>query len=918
MAFFSKKEYLELLENKTVTKNILDKLNLLLNYVKNISNSVYIKLKYNKPCHNHPTIKKKITKFIDKCFNIIKCEDLLNKCLLELLTVEIINNHNFWLIIGCAIFNYYGNNGLNIFCDITTKLSTKYTINECKNTYKIFKNNNDKLYFTSIAEILKNENEKRYSYYQDLKDLLFLNKRSKEITMYIINISKGKYFTDINIENGYEIAYKYENGQIIKLESINQFIDELSINYIYKLNTMLNSITEIKKIIKNDKMLDHLIVLNDKINILIQYASDDWRKHFVGSSLYRLDFINKLYANSEQLKMCNIISTCNQEINEQIINNLNIHNILINNITIQNEINIIMDIAKNNNNKRILMLSSDKHLIKLAKNKIIENNLCNIDPHGYISFLNEYYNNKYNYKYEHYFRYDNCEQIIKILNADIKHNKIISYDIIILDYGRQFSFLHYDIIYKIFKNNNLLAKLCIINNVTCNHASLNFLNTVSEMEKCELKNALKFVKYAAYIFNFNNKNFISYDFEKKETNILPVIHNNKFILKCNEFIIMSNKKYFIVNNDNIVKYTMSDKLHNIDLSRYQIFNNNNNNLIEHSLLYSFKMCNINEENIEHIKHICDNHVITKKIIEFIAHKFNYNITIYNFNNNGTEEIFNKKSNTKIKINFLFGHYFLNEIYFNLTSYSIKNYKNIKNIKNWNIINKIGENNKPIYLKQNSGTLSFDIIKELITNYTNYCNNTEFCLLNNNNLIQNDNEYNYFLIILDIETTSLCGKIIEIAYNLYDNNLNLLESHDILINDGSNDVDFFRMITLEEIKANGISPKKASLIVSNILKQCKYICGHNINFDIKHLLNYFYNYGIAYNIPNIIDTMKQSINFVGLKNRKNTLKYPKLSELYNFCYGEEPDTHKVHRGNYDVEITEKCLKKLVEKNIIQLN
>jgi DNA polymerase-3 subunit alpha len=178
------------------------------------------------------------------------------------------------------------------------------------------------------------------------------------------------------------------------------------------------------------------------------------------------------------------------------------------------------------------------------------------------------------------------------------------------------------------------------------------------------------------------------------------------------------------------------------------------------------------------------------------------------------------------------------------------------------------------------------------------------------------------MILDIETTGLSpysSYIVQIAYNIYDYNLNLITKKNIIINNGNNIQDFYKKIPLDVINNRGITLIGALNEVLMDMKNCRYIVGHNISFDINFIETKFWKNNIYHNYNyKAICTMKKSRKFVNAKNKSNGIKPPKLCELYKKIYNKDMDENSSHTADYDVEITFQCFKKLVELEIIELD
>lgn len=180
-----------------------------------------------------------------------------------------------------------------------------------------------------------------------------------------------------------------------------------------------------------------------------------------------------------------------------------------------------------------------------------------------------------------------------------------------------------------------------------------------------------------------------------------------------------------------------------------------------------------------------------------------------------------------------------------------------------------------------------------------------------NLIERRN-----LMCVDVET-SRYGKLIQVAYNIYDSKFRFIKSYDTLIDDGVNEVDFFEKYTLDDILLYGISSREAFAIIKEDIDACSHAVGHNISFDMRKLNEYFEKLRIPYNKPEQVCTMRTSVNFCKLPSKGKAYKVPKLAELYKICFDKDPDNTKTHTANYDIEITWDCFKHLHQKKIIKL-
>jgi DNA polymerase III epsilon subunit-like protein len=174
-----------------------------------------------------------------------------------------------------------------------------------------------------------------------------------------------------------------------------------------------------------------------------------------------------------------------------------------------------------------------------------------------------------------------------------------------------------------------------------------------------------------------------------------------------------------------------------------------------------------------------------------------------------------------------------------------------------------------------------------------------------------------VIVLDIETTGYKEQnIIQIAYQIYDQHMNLRESHNYIINEKIGKIDFFRKFTLKYIQKVGKDPITVLNQLLNDMNRCKYIVGHNIiNFDIKHLQKYYDKYNIQVVFPFPIDTMVLTKKLLNIPN-KSIYSLTELTKYYckDFLLNEELQ----HEALYDVIITTEVLKELIKLNIAKLD
>jgi DNA polymerase-3 subunit alpha len=105
----------------------------------------------------------------------------------------------------------------------------------------------------------------------------------------------------------------------------------------------------------------------------------------------------------------------------------------------------------------------------------------------------------------------------------------------------------------------------------------------------------------------------------------------------------------------------------------------------------------------------------------------------------------------------------------------------------------------------------------------------------------------------------------------------------------------------------------------ILKQTKYLCGHNIDFDLSIVGAEFYRLGLEnyFEGKPVIDTKNDDVtNFCAIPGGKGgKFKWPKLEELYQKLFNSGFEA--AHNAAFDVEATTKCFFELLKRNVLRV-
>ncbi|MFC6268774.1 DNA polymerase III subunit alpha [Frigoriflavimonas asaccharolytica] len=189
------------------------------------------------------------------------------------------------------------------------------------------------------------------------------------------------------------------------------------------------------------------------------------------------------------------------------------------------------------------------------------------------------------------------------------------------------------------------------------------------------------------------------------------------------------------------------------------------------------------------------------------------------------------------------------------------------------------------------------------------------------------------LIFDTETTGLpknfnapltdsnnWPRMVQIAWQLHDDDGTLLENEDYIIQPDGYDIPF------NAYKIHGISTKKAQsegrnlvdvlIEFADVLARTKVGVGHNIEFDYNIVGAEFLRSGLEnplQNVPNA-DTMHLGTNYCELPGgRYGKFKSPKLTELYEKLFSTKFD--EAHNAAADVNATAQIFFELMRLNLI---
>ena len=193
------------------------------------------------------------------------------------------------------------------------------------------------------------------------------------------------------------------------------------------------------------------------------------------------------------------------------------------------------------------------------------------------------------------------------------------------------------------------------------------------------------------------------------------------------------------------------------------------------------------------------------------------------------------------------------------------------------------------------------------------------------------------LIFDTETTGLprnynaplsdsdnWPRVVQIAWQLHDVKGNLLSANSIIVKPNGFTIPFnaaqVHGISTERALAEGHDLQTVMNEFVEAVKQTKYLCGHNIEFDLSIIGAEFIRLGMSDYFAGkpVIDTKNDDVTeFCAIPGgRGGKFKWPKLEELYVKLFNEGFEA--AHNAAFDVQATAKAFFELLKINIIKVS
>jgi hypothetical protein len=166
---------------------------------------------------------------------------------------------------------------------------------------------------------------------------------------------------------------------------------------------------------------------------------------------------------------------------KQVIDELQYNNVIVDSVAGSGKTTCSLFIAKNFHNLKILQLTYNKRLKLETREKVIKNDIKNLEVHSYHSFCVKNYDRTC-------FKDENINSILKLKKPPLNE---INFDLLIIDEAQDMTPLYYELFCKIFKDNKQNSKICIFGDIK---QSIFDFNNADE----------RFIIFADKLFVFNN------------------------------------------------------------------------------------------------------------------------------------------------------------------------------------------------------------------------------------------------------------------------------------------------------------------------------------------------------------------------------------------------------------------------------
>lgn len=163
------------------------------------------------------------------------------------------------------------------------------------------------------------------------------------------------------------------------------------------------------------------------------------------------------------------------------------------------------------------------------------------------------------------------------------------------------------------------------------------------------------------------------------------------------------------------------------------------------------------------------------------------------------------------------------------------------------------------------------------------------------------------------------RMVQVAWLLYDSQGTCIEAQDAIIYpDGffiPNEVANIHGITQNIALSKGKPITDVLTLFTQTLQQADYLVAHNLSFDEAIIASELYRYNILSDMTSKqkICTMKSTVEYCQLLDKRGKKKFPKLSELYFTLFGQS--FTNAHNAKADIQATADCFWKLKSLDVL---
>ena len=180
-----------------------------------------------------------------------------------------------------------------------------------------------------------------------------------------------------------------------------------------------------------------------------------------------------------------------------------------------------------------------------------------------------------------------------------------------------------------------------------------------------------------------------------------------------------------------------------------------------------------------------------------------------------------------------------------------------------------------------------------------------------------------VLVFDTETTGLPPKgpidagtwpyVVQLSFVEMDTETDKLVEHDFIVRvQGEIPTTEIHGITKGRNSACGFAFPDVFGIFSEFVKRADIVVGHNVEFDLNMVRVECLRHGLAFEEPPIVYcTMRSNNDRCNIVAPSGYVKYPKLVELYQFLFKQEPEN--LHNALTDVYVCLRCFHKTVLKS-----